>query len=218
MKLIKNLMKIVLALLIAVLMAFGISFFAVYYQTSRDNIDYQQEIEKYAKEYDMDPLFIASVVKVESGYNNEAESHMGAYGLMQLLDETAEHISQLESIKYEKDKLNNPDYNLKLGVAYLNYLYNYFGNWDLVLAAYNGGIGNVDSWINNGTLSQVNPDITKIPITETRKYVSKVNSTYNIYKIFYKDKLPSDDELEDTFKLAEKNYISFIKNIFGDLI
>lgn len=212
----KIILKILANIVLIVFLLFVISFSVIYYQTSRETFKYQDKIEKYAKENDMDPLLIAAIIKVESGYDENAQSEQDAKGIMQIMDETAMHVANLKAIDYNPDNLNDVDYNLKIGSAYISYLYDYYNNYDLAFAAYNGGIGNVDNWIDNGILQRSNVDITKIPVKETRQYVQKVNSNYKILKTFYKDKLPDDDQLDNRLKLSFRNYKEFLKLLFKD--
>ncbi|MDO4595138.1 MAG: lytic transglycosylase domain-containing protein [Tissierellia bacterium] len=216
MKALKIILRIIIYILVAVVISFCISFGVIYYQTSRESIKYQDKIQKYSEEYNMDPLFIASIIKVESGFHNSATSSKSAKGLMQIMDDTASHIAEIEGIDYLPDKLDDVDYNLNLGTSYIRYLYDYYGNYDLALAAYNGGIGNVDSWLNDGILERNNPDTDNIPIKETREYVRKVNSNYSVFKTFYKDKLPEESKLENRFKLSIDNYKAFLSSIIDN--
>ncbi|MDU3199086.1 MAG: lytic transglycosylase domain-containing protein [Anaerococcus hydrogenalis] len=193
MKALKSIFKILGLIVIGIVMAIIISFSIVAYQTSRQKIAYQDEIKKYSEKYNMDPLLIASIIKVESDYDNGAHSNQNAKGLMQL------------------------DYNLNLGVGYFNYLYKYYNNVDLALAAYNGGIGNVDKWINEKKIDKHDPDPTKIPVEETRQYVIKINSNYDLMKVFYEDGLPSENELKNRRELSIKNYKKFVKKILFDV-
>ena len=195
----------------------AVSYGVIAYQTSRTQINYQDQINEYSNKYNVDPLLTASIVKVESDFDNDAQSHQGAKGLMQLLDETAKHSAEVIGEDYYPDKLNDIYYNLKLGVGYYNYLYNYYNNKELALAAYNGGVGNVDKWIDQGILDKVNPDISKIPFDETRQYVTKVMANYEVYKTFYKDGLPTNLELSDLGQLAYNNFMIFLGNILDDI-
>lgn len=72
--------------------------------------------------------------------------HVGAVGMMQLMPETAEWISEESGLP--ADDLNRPDENIPLGAWYLNFLLKkYHNNEVLALAAYNAGRGNVDEWV-----------------------------------------------------------------------
>lgn len=217
MKALKSIFKILGLIVIGIVMAIIISFSIVAYQTSRQKIAYQDEIKKYSDKYNMDPLLIASIIKVESDYDNGAHSNQNAKGLMQLLDASAKHSAELIGEEYYPDKLKDVDYNLNLGVGYFNYLYKYYNNVDLALAAYNGGIGNVDKWINEKKIDKHDPDPTKIPVEETRQYVIKINSNYDLMKVFYEDGLPSKNELKNRRELSIKNYKKFVKKILFDV-
>ncbi|MBS5988847.1 lytic transglycosylase domain-containing protein [Anaerococcus hydrogenalis] len=218
MKALKSIFKIIGLIIISVVMAIIISFSIVAYQTSRQKIAYQDQIKKYSEKYNMDPLLIASIIKVESDYDNEAHSNQNAKGLMQLLDTSAKHSAELIGEEYYPDKLKDVDYNLNLGVGYFNYLYKYYNDVDLALAAYNGGIGNVDKWIQEKKIDKHDPDPTKIPVEETRQYVIKINSNYDLMKVFYDDGLPSEKELKNRKDLSIKNYKKFVKKILFDVL
>lgn len=217
MKVLKFIGKVLGFILLTILTLVAVSYGVIAYQTSRTQINYQDQINEYSNKYNVDPLLTASIVKVESDFDNDAQSHQGAKGLMQLLDETAKHSAEVIGEDYYPDKLNDIDYNLKLGVGYYNYLYNYYNNKELALAAYNGGVGNVDKWIDQGILDKENPDISKIPFDETRQYVTKVMANYEVYKTFYKDGLPSNLELSDLGQLAYNNFMIFLGNILDDI-
>lgn len=217
MKVLKFLGKIIGFIILTILTVIGLSYGIIAYQTSRTQINYQDQIKKYSDKYNVDPLLTAAIVKVESDFDNDAQSHQNAKGLMQLLDETAKHSAEVIGEKYYPEKLNDIDYNLNLGVGYYDYLFKYYNNKELALAAYNGGVGNVDKWIDEGLLNKDDPDISKIPFNETRQYVTKVLSNYNVYKTFYKDGLPTNMELSNLGQLSYNNYMKFIDQILSDI-
>ena len=217
MKVLKFLGKIIGFIILTILTVVGLSYGIIAYQSSRTQINYQDQIKKYSDKYNVDPLLTAAIVKVESDFDNDAQSHQNAKGLMQLLDETAKHSAEVIGEKYYPEKLNDIDYNLNLGVGYYDYLFKYYNNKELALAAYNGGVGNVDKWIDEGLLDKNDPDISKIPFNETRQYVTKVLSNYNVYKTFYKDGLPTNMELSDLGQLSYNNYMKFIEQILSDI-
>lgn len=217
MKVLKFLGKIIGFIILTILTVIGLSYGIIAYQSSRAQINYQDQIKKYSDKYNVDPLLTAAIVKVESDFDNDAQSHQNAKGLMQLLDETAKHSAEVIGEKYYPEKLNDIDYNLNLGVGYYDYLFKYYNNKELALAAYNGGVGNVDKWIDEGLLDKNDPDISKIPFNETRQYVTKVLSNYNVYKTFYKDGLPTNMELSDLGQLSYNNYMKFIEQILSNI-
>ena len=217
MKVIRKILKLIGIIFLSFLMMAVISFGIIAYQTSRQKINYQDEIYKYSEKYNIDPLLTTSIIKVESDFDINAHSSQDAMGLMQLLENSAKHSAELIGKNYYPEKLKEVDYNLDLGVGYFNYLNKYYNNKDLALAAYNGGIGNIEKLIEDGVLDKNNPDITKIPIEETRQYVIKINANYDIMQTFYSDGLPSDEELQDRKKLSIKNYKKFLSKIKRDL-
>ena len=104
-------------------------------------------IFQVSSEYDYDPLAVASIIKVESYFNRKAQSNKGARGLMQLMPATAKYIAGKAGIKWlGLSKLNDPEYNIKLGITYFSYLKRkYRGNIHHALMAYNWGPGHLNS-------------------------------------------------------------------------
>ena len=86
------------------------------------------------------PLFM-SLTRQESEYNQHAQSHVGARGLMQLMPATAKRVSQKLGQRYSISRLtSDPDYNVSLGVSYLEGLLKRFdGSYVKSLAGYNAG-------------------------------------------------------------------------------
>ena len=85
--------------------------------------------DKYAEEYDVDPLIIFSIIKAESGFDSQIVSKKGAIGLMQLMETTAEEIAEDLEVEYKKgETLYNPEMNIKLGVNYYAQLLKIYDN------------------------------------------------------------------------------------------
>lgn len=151
---------------------------------------YRVWIEQYGKEYDVPPHLIAAVIKTESSFDPKAESRAGAKGLMQMMPVTFEWLTGEEHLGefLPQNKLFDPEINIRYGTYYLRYLYDKFQNWDTTLAAYNGGEGNVASWLSNPEYSEGNGSLTYIPFSETRSYIKKVGAAMEIYEKFYQTK------------------------------
>jgi len=148
----------------------------------------QAIIENYATQYGVDPLFVVSVIREESKFLSKSESHKGAKGLMQLMPSTAQSIAEsLGDKTYSEEDLLNPEKNIQYGTWYLASLQRVFANnTTLVTAAYNGGRGHVQEWINNGQIDPNNICLQDIPFKETRDYVGRVLKSYEKYIKIYR--------------------------------
>jgi len=156
-----------------------------------DNTYYPRRYSKYvtaaSKKYNIPEHIIYAVIHTESAFQKNAVSKSGAKGLMQLMPKTFRWISDEMRFQYLPDEaIFDPQTNIDYGVWYLRYLYNYFGDWNSVFAAYNGGMGNVNKWLNDERYSENGKlIIDKIPLEETRNYVKKVNSSIATYDRLY---------------------------------
>lgn len=148
---------------------------------------YSEYVEKYAEEYNIDPLLIYSLIKAESNFNPKVKSGSNAIGLMQVMEETAKETAKKSNIRLDDIVLlYEAEINIKIGVDYLSRLIKkYDGNELLALTAYNAGIGNVDKWIEAGTIKSNGEDIENIPFKETSMYVRKISRDYEMYKYLY---------------------------------
>ena len=149
--------------------------------------EYSEYVNKYAEINEIDPMWIFAIIKVESDFNANATSGSGAKGLMQLMDNTAADIAKELNIKnFEPSMLYNPEINIMLGTKYFDKLLaKYNENYYLAIAAYNGGIGNVDSWLEKGIINKDGSNIENIPYKETNMYVRKTVKAYTIYNELY---------------------------------
>lgn len=152
-------------------------------------IKYANYIKKYSVEYNFNPYVIAAVIKTESNFDKDARSKKNAIGLMQMTPSTAEEVSKKMGIKdFEVEMLYDPELNISMGCWYLNDLREEFGaNMELILAAYNGGRGNVKKWLKDEEKSKDGQNLHYIPFEETDKYIKKVKVNYNIYKYLYSE-------------------------------
>jgi soluble lytic murein transglycosylase len=150
-------------------------------------LKYEDLIIKYAEKYSVDPFLVASVIFVESRYIPDAVSPKDAKGLMQILPSTGEWAARLIKLDdYEENHLFSPEVNIQMGCWYLSFLTSQFpDSRELVLASYNGGIGNVRKWLENKEYSKDGRKLDYIPYRETRNYVVKVENAYEIYREVY---------------------------------
>jgi soluble lytic murein transglycosylase len=135
-----------------------------------------------------DPAFSLALIRQESMFNPDAESAAGAIGLMQLMPSTAKAVARKLKVRFRKSNMENPDYNLRLGTAFIqNQLNIYDGSYVLALAGYNAGSGRVHEWMQQiGDPRQSNIDpidwVEMIPINETRNYVQRIIESLQIYR------------------------------------
>ena len=146
---------------------------------------YSIYVEKYSKEYSIDENLVYSIIKAESKFDKDVISYKGAKGLMQISDITRDWAIEELSLGNNAD-IFDPDTNIKIGCWYLNKLYKQFGQFDLVIAAYNGGSGNVQKWLNDEKYSS-NGELHSIPFPETANYVDKVKRYYKNYTMLYNE-------------------------------
>ncbi len=147
------------------------------YPTAYENIIYTSAIEN-----DLDPNLVLAIVKTESNFVEDAHSGK-ASGLMQITDETALWIAERMRLDPDRIDLMDPQQNIKMGCYYFRYLVDYYnGNIDVALAAYNGGMGNVNRWLGDKDYSKDGKNLDYIPFKETRKYVERVNKEKKIYE------------------------------------
>lgn len=144
-------------------------------------VRYAQFINKYSAEYGLDRYLVMGVIKAESNYIHDAHSGV-ARGLMQITDDTAVWIAAKLNMEFSADDLDDPETNIKMGCYYLGYLIEHYENIDVALAAYNGGMGNVNKWLKNGEYSDDGKTLKKIPFPETDEYVRRVRKYQQVYK------------------------------------
>ena len=136
-----------------------------------------------------EPALVLAVMRQESEFYPKARSPVGALGLMQLMPATARHSAQRMGLPFNRDRLTeDPDYNVRLGQAYLNELLEQFkGSYILALAAYNAGPSRANGWISlfgdprDPSVDPINW-IERIPFSETRNYVQRILESLVVYR------------------------------------
>jgi len=147
-------------------------------------------IRQQARLKDLDPALVAGIIYTESRFRDQT-SRAGAKGLMQLTPATAKFVEHLSGgSTFTVADLSTPQVNISYGTFYLRYLLNrYGGNQALALAAYNGGEGNVDRWVDAARQRGQALSIDAIPFGETRAYVRSVQSAASQYRKSYRAEL-----------------------------
>ena len=110
---------------------------------------------------------------------------------MQILPATAYFLAHLSGgSRFTASDLATPKINVAYGSYYLRYLLDhYHGNEMLAVAAYNGGLANVDSWEANANAAGRQLTIDAIPFPETRDYVRRVLQAQHDYRTTYPQQL-----------------------------
>ena len=144
---------------------------------------FEETILEMSERYELDPAFIAAVINVESGFNHRAVSDRGARGLMQLMPTTAMEIAiSLGFTEFSVEQLFDPAINIEFGSYYLRYLKNKFNDdKTLVLASYNAGFNNVNTWLLNSEYSQDGQTLDSTPFRETNNFIKRVNRSIWVY-------------------------------------
>ena len=105
---------------------------------------YYPMFEEMLDRYDL-PLELKHLAVVESGLNPKAKSRAGAAGLWQFMYRTGKMLG-LDNDSYMDDRFD-PYQATEAACQYLRYLHSMYDDWDLALAAYNAGPGNVNKAI-----------------------------------------------------------------------
>jgi soluble lytic murein transglycosylase len=141
------------------------------------------KVEENAQRNRIDPYIVLSVMREESRFDRSAKSPAGAYGLMQLMPQTAYRLDRNLNLGISRpSQLTDPGNNIALGTYYLKKLSEEFSSLPLALAAYNAGEAAVRSWQHRFVYRSVDEFIEDIPYVETRNYVKKVLTSYFQYR------------------------------------
>ena len=159
---------------------------------------YEPLVDRYARQYEVSKSLIYAIMQTESSFNPYAVSSAPAYGLMQLVPATGGRDAYTMVKGYDhtpsKEYLFIPANNIELGTAYLNILErrylagisNPLSREYAVIAAYNGGAGNVLNMFSRDRqqaariIDSLSPAevFTRLrdehPRAETRRYLVKV--------------------------------------------
>lgn len=147
-------------------------------------IKYEEYVLKYSSEFDIDPCFVYAIINTESHFDPDATSDVGARGIMQLMEEAYNWVKFRLGDKQSDsfDDMYEPEINIKYGTYMLKYLYDKYDSFQIAAAAYHGGMGAVDGWIEDGTIDPDNFEIDDVPSKVTANYIYKVTVAYDKYK------------------------------------
>jgi soluble lytic murein transglycosylase-like protein len=108
---------------------------------SRDRL--AESIATTSGKYLLDPLLVVAVIQVESRFDHKAVSTAGAQGLMQVQPSVVTALVEQGKMLPSTKNIKDPRVNVEVGVSYLAYLKDMFGDWKVALTAYNAGPSSV---------------------------------------------------------------------------
>jgi soluble lytic murein transglycosylase len=154
------------------------------YEQALFPLAYLTSVRQWASQRNLNPLLVMSLMRQESRFQPTIRSVAGAVGLMQVLPETAEWVSQKIGLKtYQIDGVAD---NLNLGTWYLDYTHQTYNNNSLLaIASYNAGPSNVDEWVKTLPRNDADSFVESIPFPETKNYIKSVLGNYWNYLRLY---------------------------------
>ena len=145
------------------------------------------------------PIDLAVIPLIESGNNPQAKSPKDALGLWQFIPPTAKEWGLMNGV--DNDERKNVIKSTRTAIRYLKYLHNELNDWNLALAAYNWGIGNVKKSLKKGLIKNKIINLDLLP-KETRKYLLAFHHLNRLIKNNYKRQI--------LYKFPDKNYLEII--------
>ena len=162
----------------------------------------------------IDEALVYSIIRKESGFAAKAKSRAKAAGMMQIMPATAAFITNDRKLRTtNRYKLYDPEFNIELGQKYIQHLLSEpYINHSIarMLAAYNGGPGNLNKWLRNID-HRDDPliFIESIPARETRVYVKSVMVNLWMYRTQFNQDTPAIRQIA-TKMPDQKQLASFV--------
>lgn len=142
-----------------------------------------RDLFKYAADDEnVDEAWVYGLTRQESRFMDNAKSHVGASGLMQLMPATAKWAAKRKGlIGYSNAMIHDLRTNIALGTYYMRHTLDTLQDQPvLATAAYNAGPGRAKKWMADAPMEAA-IYIETIPFSETRNYVQKVMANAHIY-------------------------------------
>ena len=148
---------------------------------------YANDIRTTAAEYGIPEAVLWATVRTQSGFAADSVGADGSIGLMQLTPDEFTMIQSdiLHITPEDKGLLYDPQKNLQCGAAYLSYLYERYGVWETVFAAFDAGIASVDAWLATPEYVTELGTLKNIPNTKTARFVRDVEKARELYIKLY---------------------------------
>lgn len=148
---------------------------------------YWETIRAESQRHELDPYWVAGLIRQESAFDPQARSRANARGLMQLIPSTGRLVARHHGLRHlSPTQLYEPELNIRLGTSFLANLVKQFGRIEYATAAYNGGPARVRRWQRTLPHQEIDEWIESIPISETRVYVQAVIRNAAHYRRLYR--------------------------------
>ena len=182
----------ILCLILLLSIAFGFAFDAIATAVEKNRYPRPESlsdaIAEQANANALPEAIVWATVRCGSNFASNACSEDGKIGLMQLTPARFDwiRVELLGLEPTEEGLLYDPNTNLLSGCVWLSYLYEHYGVWDLVFAAYHAGTETVDAWLADPNLTDEHGILTQIPDKETASFIKEMQKTVHYYnKLYY---------------------------------
>ena len=154
-------------------------------------LPYYEIVMSESEKNDLDPALVYGMIRAESGFDPNAVSHANARGLMQMTPQTFEWVQTMipDSEHLTAEDLFDPEVNIRFGCELLSLLISHYDNESTAICAYNAGMGNVTSWLENPEYSSDGTTLNVIPFGETQEYLKRVIANRDMYLRLYAQEL-----------------------------
>ena len=173
-------------------------------------VKYSSYVEDASAELGVPETLIYATIQVESHFDPEARSEVGARGLMQITEETFEWLRTKETFGSPSltfADLDKPDIAINYGTYFLKLLLEEFdGDVPTAMAAYHAGRGSVHSWLEQAKYSSNGQTLDEIPKDDTAYYVQKIQRAMGVYEKRLKEQ---KNENENVHRLRA-NFAKFV--------
>ena len=173
-------------------------------------VKYASYVEDASAELGVPETLIYATIQVESHFDPEARSEVGARGLMQITEETFAWLRTKETFGSPDltfEDLDKPDIAINYGTYFLKLLLEEFdGDVPTAMSAYHAGRGSVHSWLEQGKYSSNGETLDEIPKDDTAYYVQKIQRAMGVYEKRLKEQ---KNENENVHRLRA-NFAKFV--------
>lgn len=143
-------------------------------------------VTREATKNGLNEALVYAVMREESVFDARAVSHADAYGLMQLIEPTAQHFAKKLGMPYSRASLLRPKVNIALGAKVLQSYSDRFPNNPLLgIPSYNAGPGRPKRWLRERPNMDFDVWVEAIPFRETRRYTKRVLASRGAYMVLY---------------------------------